>query len=66
MFLTSGPHGPFYKLHSFRATDALDTEHIKNLKIAGTLRYEVRYTVPTVCSQFRACRTRNYKCSLVT
>ena len=41
MFMTSGPHGPFYKLHSFRATGPLDSENIKGLKIAGTLKYEV-------------------------
>ena len=41
MFLTKGPHGPYYLLHSFRATDALDTTNLKSLKIAGTLRYKV-------------------------
>ena len=41
MFLIDGPHGPFYKLHDFRATCPMDSENIKSLKIAGTLRYEV-------------------------
>ena len=41
MFLASGPHGLYYTLHSFRATDALDSDDIKSIKIAGTLRYEV-------------------------
>ena len=42
MFLASGPHGPFYRLHSFRATSPLDSEEdIKTIKIAGTLRHEV-------------------------
>ncbi|CAI7996302.1 hypothetical protein GBAR_LOCUS1849, partial [Geodia barretti] len=40
MFLIDGPHGPFYKLHDFRATCPMDSENIKSLKIAGTLRYE--------------------------
>ena len=42
MFLTDGPHGPFYKLHSFRATSPLDGDNLKPVKIAGTLKYEVR------------------------
>ena len=41
MFMTIGPHGPFYKLHSFQATCPLDSGNIKGLKIAGTLKYEV-------------------------
>ena len=41
MYLTAGPQGPYYLLHSFRATDALDTDNLKKLKIAGTLRYKV-------------------------
>lgn len=44
MFLSSGPHGPYYRLHSFKATDCLDTKNIRDLKIAGTLKYEVLYT----------------------
>ena len=43
MFLSDGPHGPFYKLHGFRATCPMDGDNIKSLKIAGTLRYEVGY-----------------------
>ena len=45
MFLCSGEHGPYYRLYSFKATDCLDTKNIRDLKIAGTLRYEVRSTV---------------------
>lgn len=45
MFLSSGPHGPYYKLHSFKATDCLDTKNVRDLRIAGTLKYEVRYTL---------------------
>ena len=54
MFLTSGEHGPYYKLHSFKATDALDTENIKGLRIAGTLRYEVCVCV-CACACVCAC-----------
>lgn len=44
-FLSSGPHGPHYLLHSFKATDALDTGNLKNLKVAGILRYKVHEQV---------------------
>ena len=41
MYLIRGSHGPYFHLHGFRATDALDTKNLKKLKISGTLRYKV-------------------------
>ena len=41
VYLSTGPYGPYYLLHMFSATAALDTQHIRRLKIAGTLRYKV-------------------------
>ena len=32
---------PHFILHQWRATDSIDTEDIKHLKIAGTLKYKV-------------------------
>lgn len=39
MFMDTGPHGPYYTLHNFKATDRLDTKSMKELRVAGTLRY---------------------------
>ena len=56
MYLTSGPHGPYFLLHNFRATGALDSEDMKSLKVAGTLRYKVNchnmYGFMHLCSYF--------------
>lgn len=40
-YLEEGPHGPFYLLHNFRATAPLDSQDLKPVKMAGTLRYKV-------------------------
>lgn len=40
-YLEEGAHGPFYLLHNFRATAPLDSQDLKPVKMAGTLRYKV-------------------------
>ena len=45
MYLKSGMLGPYYDLHRFKATDALDTADLKMLKLSGVLKYRVRENV---------------------
>ena len=42
MYLKSGMLGPYYDLHNFKATDALDSADLKMLKLSGQLKYKVR------------------------
>lgn len=62
MYLKSGVLGPYYDLHRFKATDALDTADLKMLKLSGVLKYRVRLgkTYGKLC-QCMANRTKNYK-----
>ena len=41
MYLTKSSLGPYYRLHDFKATDALDTKKLSSLKVAGILKYKV-------------------------
>ena len=42
MYLKSGLLGPHYILHKFKATDALDTDDLRMLRLSGVLKYRVR------------------------
>lgn len=62
MYLRTGPLGPFYLLHNFKATDQLDTANLKTLKIAGMLKYKVTLKLITILVSYGGCcRIRNFK-----
>ena len=42
-YLEAGPDGPYYVLHDFKATEPLNCSDVKSIKIAGMLKYKVRF-----------------------
>ena len=41
-YLEAGPDGPYYRLYNFKATETLDSADLRNVKIAGMLKFKVR------------------------
>ena len=41
-YLEAGPDGPYYRLYNFKATEMLDSVDLRNVKIAGMLKFKVR------------------------